>query len=228
MNRPNSYWQRYFCFSIAYLAALIVLSAVPLAAQANDSHASSAKRTVLCFGDSLTAGYGLDPAYAYPALLQRKIDARGWPFQIINAGLSGETSSGGLRRISWLLRQHVDVLILELGANDGFRGIEPEKIQHNLQGIIDKTKDKYPHVKIIIAGMQMAPNLGPRYTSDFRAIFPRLAETNQAALIPFFLEGVAAKPKLNLPDGIHPTAEGHTIVAENVWAVLEPVLQSLQ
>ena len=231
MNKQQLHWRRRFCFGLgidvlAVLTAFAVLSVLAPAAQANDNQASATTRTILCFGDSLTAGYGIDPDYAYPALLQRKIDTRGWPFQVVNAGLSGDTTAGGLRRINWLLRQKVDVLILELGANDGFRGIEPEKIEHNLQGIIDRTKSKYPHVKMIIAGMEMAPNLGPSYTSAFRAIFPRLAEANKAALLPFLLEGVAGRPKFNLPDGIHPTAEGHKIVAENVWAVLEPVLRS--
>lgn len=197
-------------------------------AHANDPSDLPRQKTILCFGDSLTAGYGLDPDQAYPALLQKKIDAQGWPFQVVNAGLSGDTTSGGLRRINWLLRQQVEVLLLELGANDGFRGIPPAKIKDNLQGIIDRTKSTYPHVKVVIAGIQMAPNLGPDYTTQFKAIFPDIAKANNATLIPFFLDGVAGRPKLNLPDGIHPTAEGHSIVAENVWTVLEPVLQLLR
>lgn len=208
--------------------ALLFIAPLLQAAESNDLPPSPRQQRILCFGDSLTAGYGIDPEQAYPTLLQKKIDAQGWLFQIVNAGLSGDTTSGGLRRISWLLRQQVDVLLIELGANDGFRGIEPTMMTKNLQGIIDQTKKKYPHVTVIIAGMQMSPNLGPDYTSQFRAVFPRLATANNATLIPFFLEGVAGEPKLNLPDGIHPTPEGHIMVAENVWTVLEPILQSLR
>ncbi len=185
-------------------------------------------RILLCFGDSLTAGYGLAKPQAFPALLQQKIDAKAWKFKTINAGLSGETSAGGLRRIDWLLRQKVDVLLLELGVNDGFRGIDPKTIYSNLQGIIDRTRKKYPRVEIIVAGMLVPPNLGRDYAAQFRDVFPRLAEQNKAALIPFLLEDVGGRPHLNLPDGIHPTAAGHQIVANNVWKVLQPVLQSLQ
>ena len=185
-------------------------------------------RILLCFGDSLTAGYGLAKPQAFPALLQQKIDARAWKFKTINAGLSGETSAGGLRRIDWLLRQKVDVLLLELGVNDGFRGIDPETIYSNLQGIIDRTRKKYPHVEIIVAGMLVPPNLGHDYAAQFRDVFPQLAQANGAALIPFLLQDVGGQPHLNLPDGIHPTAAGHQIVANNVWKVLQPVLQSLQ
>ena len=185
-------------------------------------------RILLCFGDSLTAGYGLAKPQAFPALLQQKIDAKAWKFKTINAGLSGETSAGGLRRIDWLLRQKVDVLLLELGVNDGFRGIDPKTIYNNLQGIIDRTRKKYPYVEIIVAGMLVPPNLGRDYAAQFRDVFPRLAEQNNAALIPFLLQDVGGRPHLNLPDGIHPTAAGHQIVANNVWKVLQPVLQSLQ
>jgi len=185
-------------------------------------------RILLCFGDSLTAGYGLAQPLAFPALLQQKIDDQAWNFKTINAGLSGETSAGGLRRIDWLLRQQVDVLLLELGVNDGFRGIDPKTIYNNLQGIIDRTRKKYPHVEIIVAGMLVPPNLGRDYAAQFRDVFPRLAQANGAALIPFLLQDVGGRPQLNLPDGIHPTAAGHQIVADNVWKVLQPVLQSLQ
>ena len=189
---------------------------------------SDEKQRILCFGDSLTAGYGLSKRQAFPALLQMKIDAKGLNFQTINAGLSGDTTAGGLRRIDWLLRQKVDVLLLELGANDGFRGIDARTIYNNMQGIIDRTKRKYPDVKVIVAGMLVPPNLGRDYASEFRDVFPRLAQANDAALIPFLLEGVGGRPHLNLPDGIHPTAEGHHVVAETVWGVLEPVLVSIR
>ena len=186
-----------------------------------------AERTinVLVLGNSLAAGYGLSPDEAFPAVLQRKVDSLGWPVRIINAGLSGETSAGGLRRIDWLLRERIDVLILELGANDGLRGIDPEVTRRNLQGIIDKVRVRYPDADIILAGMQLPPNLGPDYTAAFRAIYPELARANDAHLIPFLLEGVGGVPKLNQADGIHPTAEGQRIVAENVWRVLRPVLE---
>lgn len=182
---------------------------------------------VLVLGDSLTAGYGLDPQQAYPALLQRKVDRKGWPVRIQNAGVSGETSAGGLRRIDWLLQRRVDVLVLELGANDGLRGIPLESTKANLQAIVDRTRQRYPDVKIVIAGMEVPPNLGPDYTAAFRSLFRELAQENNCALIPFLLEGVGGRPELNLPDGIHPTAEGHRIVAETVWKTLEPVLQEL-
>ncbi len=179
---------------------------------------------LLVLGDSLTAGYGLDPSQAYPALLQEKVDAAGLDFNVVNAGVSGETSAGGASRIDWLLRRRVDVLLLELGANDGLRGIPLDATRKNLQYIIDATRRRYPGVKVVIAGMLVPPNLGPDYSTSFRNLFRELAEENDAALIPFLLEGVAGKPELNLPDGIHPTPRGHELVAENVWKVIRPIL----
>jgi acyl-CoA thioesterase I len=185
-------------------------------------------KAILFFGNSLTAGYGLDPSQAFPALIQEKINARGWNFRVINAGLSGETTAGGLRRIDWVLQRPVDVLVLELGANDGLRGLAVDQAKQNLQAIIDRTRNKYPRVKVVLAGMQVPSNLGRDYTSRFWAIFQELAAANDAALIPFLLEGVGGVPELNLPDGIHPTPDGHKIVAENVWKTLEPVLRTMQ
>lgn len=182
---------------------------------------------VLVLGNSLAAGYGLDPDQAFPALLQDKIDDLGWNVEVVNAGVSGETSAGGLSRIDWLLREPVDVLILELGGNDGLRGIDPEVTQQNLQGIIDRTRTRYPEARIVLAGMQIPTNLGSDYTARFREVFPALAEENDTALIPFLLDGVGGVPALNQPDGIHPTAEGHRIVANTVWNVLRPVLASM-
>lgn len=182
------------------------------------------RRTILILGDSLAAGAGLDPDEAFPALLQKKIDEASLKYDVVNAGVSGDTTAGGLRRIDWLLRRKIDVLILELGGNDGLRGIPPPSTLTNLQTIIDRTRAKYPDVKIVIAGMQMPPNMGEEYTIAFRQIFPDLAKRNNASLIPFLLEGVGGKPELNLPDQIHPNPEGHRIVAENVWKVLGPVL----
>jgi acyl-CoA thioesterase-1 len=180
---------------------------------------------ILFFGDSLTAGYQLEPSQAFPALIQEKIDALAWNFRVVNAGLSGDTSADGLRRIDWVLRNKVDILFLELGANDALRGIPLDLTARNLQAIIDKVRKKYPGVRIAIAGMQVPPNLGKAYTERFRSIFPELAKSNEAELIPFLLEGVAGEIDLNLTDGIHPSPQGHEILAENVWKVLKPVLE---
>jgi acyl-CoA thioesterase-1 len=211
-------------------SCLLNLSGMPLAAaggHAQETTQSQAK-TVLFFGDSLTAGYGLDPAQAFPALIQAKITARGWDFQVINAGLSGETTAGGRRRIDWVLQRPIAVLVLALGANDGLRGLPLADAKRNLQAIIDRTRDKYPQAKIVLAGMQVPTNLGREYTTGFRTIFPDLAAANAATLMPFLLEGVGGIPALNLPDGIHPNPAGHKIIAGNVWQILEPVLQTLQ
>lgn len=195
------------------------------AAIAKDTTAKQgATKTILFFGNSLTAGYGLEPAQAFPALIQKKIDSLNLPYTTVNAGVSGETSSGGNSRIDWILRQPVDVFVLELGANDGLRGIPVAETKKNLQSIIDKVKAKYPQAKIVIAGMQVPPNMGPQYSADFRNMFPALAKENNAALIPFLLEGVGGEARLNLEDGIHPTAEGHGILAETIWRVLQPQL----
>jgi acyl-CoA thioesterase-1 len=182
---------------------------------------------VLFLGDSITAGYGLELSQAFPALIHEKIHAKGWRFKAVNAGQSGDTSAGALDRLNWLLKNRVDVLVLELGGNDGLRGLPVEGTQKNLQAIIDRTKAKYPHAKIIIAGMKVPPNMGQDYAKKFEAVFVDLAKKNKAPLIPFVLEGVGGVRELNLPDGIHPTAKGHQIVAATVWKVLEPVLRSM-
>ena len=182
---------------------------------------------ILFLGDSITAGYGLDLEQAFPALIQEKIDAKRWNFKVVNAGQSGDTSAGGLNRLEWLLKNRVDVLVLELGANDGLRGLPAETTRKNLQAIIDRTKGKYPEAKVIVVGMKVPPNMGGEYGRKFEAVFVDLAKKNKAALIPFVLEGVGGSRELNLADGIHPTAKGHEIVAANVWKVLEPVLRSL-
>ncbi len=184
--------------------------------------------TIVVLGNSLAAGLGLDPEQAFPALLQKRIDALGWNFQVINAGLSGETTAGGLRRIDWLLRQPVDVLIIELGGNDGLRGIPIEVTRANLQGIIDKARERYPEIRIILAGMQIPPNLGQDYAARFRELYPEIAARNNVGLIPFLLEGVGGVATLNQADGIHPTAEGQRILSENVWQTLKPVIESMQ
>lgn len=182
------------------------------------------KKTIVFFGNSLTAGYGLTPDQAFPALIQKKIDSLNLPYQVVNAGVSGETTSGGKTRIDWILQQPVDIFVLELGANDGLRGVELPVIRKNLQDIINNVKAKYPQSKLLLAGMQIPPNLGINYSTGFRELFAELAQANSIALIPFLLEGVGGETALNLQDGIHPTADGHRILAENVWKELQKLL----
>ena len=182
-------------------------------------------KNILFFGTSLTAGYGLDPTEAYPALIQNRIDSLKMPYKVINGGLSGETSAAGKSRISWLLKQPIDVFVLELGANDGLRGLPVAQTTKNLQSIIDSVKTKYPNVKMVMAGMQVPPNMGAKYAEDFKNIFPNLAKKNNMALVPFLLDKVGGVPKLNQEDGIHPTAEGDKILAQNVWVILKDVLE---
>lgn len=184
----------------------------------------SAQKNILFFGNSLTAGYGLSPDEAFPAIAAELLQQKGKAVKVINGGLSGETSAGGLTRIDWMLRQPVDILVLELGANDGLRGLPLEQTRLNLQGIINKARAKNPKIKIVIAGMMVPPNMGPEYSEKFQQLFKDLAQKNQAVLIPFLLEGVAGHPHLNLPDGIHPNAAGHRIVAQTVLQYLEPLL----
>lgn len=186
-------------------------------------------RTILFFGDSLTAGYGLDnaDAEAFPALIGQKLKDAGLPFQAVNGGLSGDTTAGGLRRIDWVLRRPVDILVLELGGNDGLRGISPDESARNLQAIIDKTRGKNPRVRVVIAGMQMPPNFGADYVAKFAAMFPALAKANPgSALIPFVLDGVGGIAALNQGDQIHPTAQGHRIIADLIWKTLEPMVRA--
>ncbi|MEO9481856.1 MAG: arylesterase [Ekhidna sp.] len=185
---------------------------------------SDSEKIILFFGNSITAGYQLDMDQAFPALIQEKIDSLGINYKTINAGLSGETSAGGKNRIEWVLRTTPDIFFLELGANDGLRGLPLDQTIQSLQDIIDAVKKENPEVKIIIAGMMVPPNLGEDYTNQFKNIFSDLAQKNEAVYIPFLLEGVAGIPELNLRDGIHPTPEGHEIVAETVWSYLSPLL----
>jgi acyl-CoA thioesterase-1 len=202
------------------LAVLFMLLAGNIPAAENTT-----TKNVLILGDSLAAGYGIQREEAFPALLQKKIEAAKLPYRIVNGGVSGDTTAGGLRRIDWMLKQPVDVLIVELGGNDGLRGIPPAETKKNLQGIIDKAKQKYPQVRVVVAGMQMPPNMGEDYTKAFAEVFPAVAKANQATLIPFLLEGVGGHADLNQQDGIHPTPKGHEVVAENVWKVLATVLK---
>ena len=184
-------------------------------------------KNILFFGNSLTAGYGLDsPTDAFPGLIQKKIDSLNLPYTCINAGLSGETSAGGNERIDWLLKNPVDIFILELGANDGLRGVSPSTTFNNLSSIVEKVKKAYPSCQLVLAGMLVPPNVGKSYYEDFKEIFPRLSEKYDMKLIPFLLQDVAGNSNLNQGDGIHPTQEGQIIVTENVWKVLSPLLDN--
>ena len=192
--------------------------------QSAQAATKEAVKHILFFGNSLTAGYGLEPAEAFPSLIQKKIDSAGLNYKVVNAGVSGETTAGGNSRIDWILKQPVDVFILELGANDGLRGIPVAETKRNLQAIINKVKKKYPQAKLLLAGMQVPPSMGEDFAVNFRNLFPELAKKNNMAFIPFLLENVAGIRELNQQDAIHPTAAGAKIVAENVWTVLQPVL----
>jgi acyl-CoA thioesterase-1 len=201
-------------------------SAALWAAEPPSANATPAARgRIVVLGDSITAGYGLDPTQAYPALLQQKIDAAGLPFTVANAGVSGDTTSGGLRRIDWALGRGADVLIVALGGNDGLRGISPQQTAENLTGIIQRARAKSPQIAVIVAGMQMPGNMGAEFIEQFRAVFPRVATEQKAALVPFLLEGVGGSAEFNQDDLIHPNVVGQKRVAENVWAVLEKVVR---
>lgn len=182
-------------------------------------------KTILFFGDSLTAGFGLSsPTQAFPAQMENELNKKGKKVKVINGGLSGETSAGGLSRIDWVLRQPVDVFVLELGANDGLRGLQLDQTKKNLQAIIDKVKSKYPKAKIVLAGMMVPPNMGKSYSDEFKNVYPDLAKKNNCHLIPFLLEGVGGDEKLNQGDGIHPNDEGHKIIAKNLAIFFEKII----
>lgn len=198
-------------------------------AETEDNAAQPADDTdreiILFFGDSLTAGLGLDSIQeAYPALIQEKIDSLGLPYRCVNAGLSGETSAGGLERIDWVLQEPVSIFVLALGANDGLRGLPPANTEANLEAILEKVRTANPDCQLVLAGMKIPPSMGQQYFNEFEAIFPKLAEKHDLTLIPFLLDQVAGIEALNQSDGVHPTAEGQRIMAENVWTVLEPLL----
>ncbi len=197
----------------------------PATESATTASALSTKKTILFYGNSITAGYGLDPAQAFPALIGKRLDSLKMNYKVVNAGLSGETTAGGLSRINWVLRQPVDVFVLELGGNDGLRGLPLVDTRKNLQAIIDTVRTKYPDCKIVLAGMQVPPNLGTEYTREFKGIYKELADKNKLPLIPFLLDRVGGIPRLNQSDGIHPTAEGNRIVAETVWQTLRGVIE---
>ena len=182
------------------------------------------KRIILCFGNSLTAGYGLEENQAWPYLMQLRIDSLNLSYKVINAGLSGETSAGGLNRIEWVLNQPADIFILELGANDMLRGIDVNSTAENLDSILTLVKKINPNTKLLVAGMLSPPNMGADYEQKFNKLYKALAEKHDAALIPFFLENVAGIPELNLPDAKHPNEDGQYIVLENVWTAIESLL----
>jgi len=182
------------------------------------------QKNILMFGDSITAGYGLSEEQAYPALIQDKIDSLGLDHNVINAGLSGETTAGGARRVDWILQQEIDIFLLGLGGNDGLRGIDPDNTKKNLITIIEKVREKDPDIDIILAGMEAPPNLGQKYTSEFRSVFSEVAAEKDVIFMPFLLEDVAGVKELNQPDGIHPTGEGQQIIANHIWTYIEPLL----
>ena len=184
-----------------------------------------AKRTILFVGTSLTAGLGLDLDSAYPARIQRRLDSLGESYDVINAGVSGETSAGTLRRIDWLMRQPVDIVVLETGANDGLRALPVDSLRANLVAIIDSVRKAHPAATIVLAGMEAPPNLGPVYTRAFHAVFPAIAQEYHLPFIPFLLAGVGGVDSLNQGDGIHPNDRGERIVEENVWRVLAPLVK---
>jgi len=191
-----------------------------------DVDAAARRRTVLFLGTSLTAGYGLEPDSAYPQQVQRKIDAVGLPYQTVNAGVSGETSAGLLRRLDWVLQRPADVIVVETGANDGLRGQPVAGTQATIRQILERIRRDRPATRVVLAQMEAPTNLGPRYTTAFRAMFPALAREHGATLLPFLLDGVAGQASLNQPDGIHPNYAGERIVTENVWRGLEAVLRA--
>jgi acyl-CoA thioesterase I len=194
------------------------------AQSSTEAPAATSTKTIVFLGDSLTAGFGLPPGEAFPALIAEKIRAAGLPFQVENAGLSGDTSAGALRRTDWMLQRPIDVLVIALGGNDGLRGLPVKSLKSNLQAVIDKAKAKNPAVRIVIAGMQIPPNLGADYAANFAKVYAELARENNAVLLPFLLEGVGGRRDLNQPDLIHPTAAGQRVIADLVWRTLEPIL----
>ena len=211
-----------------FLLALVVACGGDRPAHLPDDpppHPDGERGRVVFLGTSLTAGLGLDPANAYPALIQAKMDSAGLPYTAVNAGVSGETSAGALRRIDWLLQQPVVVLVIETGANDALRGLNVDTMSANIQAVIDHARKLNPPPAIVLVGMRAPPNMGPDYVRRFRAAFPALAEKNEIPLVPFLLDGVAGRPSLNQGDMIHPTAQGQRIMAETVWRVVGPVLR---
>lgn len=216
-----------FCLVILLAAWLTSCSASTEKKEAEEGNQvveAPPKKTILFFGNSLTAGYGIDPEESFAGRTQSRLDSLKKEYRVINGGLSGETTAGGLSRLDWFLEEEPYLFVLELGGNDGLRGIALTETKKNLLAIVDKVRAKYPNTKIILAGMQIPPNMGQEYTEEFKAIYPAVAKEKNIELIPFLLEGVAGNPDLNLPDGIHPTAEGHRIVMETLWPYISKAL----
>jgi acyl-CoA thioesterase-1 len=207
-----------FARTVLSMAGGLAMSALLVGAEVE-------RKTVVVLGDSIAAGYGVDTAESFPSILQKRVEEKHLPWEVVNAGVSGDTTAGGVRRMPWLLKRRVDVLVIELGGNDGLRGLPPEETRANLERIIGLAREKYSEVKIILAGMQMPSSMGADYTKKFSTLFAEVAKEKRTELIPFVLEGVGGKAELNQPDRIHPNPEGHKIVAQNVWVVLEPVLK---
>ena len=222
-THPN--FSFYFVFLLAaWLTSCSASTEKKQAEEGNQVVATTANKTILFFGNSLTAGYGIDPEESFAGRIQTRLDSLKKEFHVINGGLSGETTAGGLSRLDWFLEEEPYLFVLELGGNDGLRGIALTETKKNLLAIVDKVQAKYPNTKIILAGMQIPPNMGQEYTEEFKAIYPAVAKEKNIELIPFLLEGVAGNPDLNLPDGIHPTAEGHRIVMETLWPYISKAL----
>jgi acyl-CoA thioesterase-1 len=223
------------CFYNFSMALLLGLTLVSCSGEKTESakagvektkptESAQKKKTILFFGNSLTAAYGIDPEDGFAGLTQSRIDSLGLDYKVINGGLSGETTAGGLSRLDWFLEEEPAIFVLELGGNDGLRGIELSETKNNLLGIIDKVRAKYPDTKIILAGMQIPPNMGQAYSKGFSELYPAVASEKNVTLIPFLLDRVGGIRELNLPDGIHPTEEGHKIVFETIWPFIEAVL----
>ncbi len=208
------------------------MSIAKTAGEASAANAASAptsvrKPVVLFFGTSLTAGAGLDPEQAFPALIEKKAEAEGLPIKVVNAGLSGETTAGAARRIDWVLRTPADLVVIEGGANDALRGLSPDAARRNLERVIAAVRQKQPSAKIVLIQMEAPPNFGPLYTRSFRTIYADIAKKESIPLLPFLLSGVAGIPRLNQPDGLHPNAVGERIVADNLWRALKPIVAQL-
>ncbi len=217
--------KRLYPSALVLLWFVLVFLILTQTAKSEEPRRPLRSQTVLVLGDSLAAGFGVDPEEAFPAVLQRRAEESGLPVKVINGGVSGDTTAGGLRRLDWLLKTPVDILFLELGGNDGLRGLPIESTRSNLTAIIQRTRARHPKAEVVVAGMQMPPNVGRDYANRFQALFTEVARGQKAALIPFLLEGVGGIPELNLPDQIHPTPKGHQMIASNAWPVLEPLLR---
>ncbi len=229
--RPAAFCRRFTPVAGAFLASLALVSCQTgesgqhgPAPSAADARSETARGQIVVLGDSLTAGYGLPAVESYPALLQERLDREGYSFDILNAGVSGDTTAGGLRRIDWVLHDDVRILILALGANDGMRGLPADAMKHNLETMIEKAKAR--KIDVLLAGMEAPTNLGSSYTSQFKGAFEELARENDVVLFPFLLQDVAGDPRFNQRDGIHPNAEGARIMADNLWTFLQPMLES--